>query len=63
VVICRRKTGLDSTAGNPPGLPHVPAPEPGSPPRSSPDPLGLWSRPQAPGTHHPFTQNHRVVLG
>jgi len=59
----RRKTGLDSIAANPPGLPHVPAPGPRSPPRSSPDPLGLWSRRQASGTHHIFAQNHGVVLG
>jgi len=59
----RRQTGLDSIAANPPGLPHVRAPGPRCPRRSSPDPLGLWSRRQAPGTHHIFAQNHGVVLG
>ena len=59
----RRQSGLDSMVTNPPGLPHVPAPGPRSPPRSSPDPLGLWSHRQAPGTHHIFAQNHGVVLG
>ena len=58
----RHQTGLDSIATNPPGLPHVPALGPRSPTRSSPDPLGLWSRRQAPGTHHIFAQNHGVVV-
>jgi len=58
-----RETGLDCIAANPPGLPQVPAPGPRSPPRSSPDPLGLSSRRQAPGTYHIFRQNHGDVLG
>jgi len=57
------ETGLDSIAVNLPGLPHIPAPGPCSPSRSSPDPLGLWSHRQVPGTHHIFVQNHGVVLG
>ena len=57
-----RETGLDSIAANPPGSPHVPAPGPRCPSRS-PDPLVLWSRRQAPGTHHILAQNHAVVLG
>jgi len=59
----RRETGLDSLAANPPRLPHVPASGPRCPPPSSPDPLGLWSCRQAPGTHHIFAQNPGVILG
>jgi len=59
----RCKTGLDSIAANPSGLPHLPAQGPGSPPQTSPHPPGLWSHCQAPGTHHIFAQNHTVVLG
>jgi len=59
----RRQTGLDSIAANPPGLPNFPSPGPRSPPRSSPDPLGLWSRLQAPGTHHIFVQNCGDAFG
>ena len=59
----RRETVFDSIAANPPGLLHVPAPGPCSPPRLFPDLLGLWSRRQGPGTHHIFTQNHGGVLG
>ena len=57
------QTGLDSIAANPPGLPHVTAPGPRSPPRSSADALGLWSHCPAPGTHGLLAQNHSVVLG
>jgi len=58
-----RETGLDSIAANPPGLPHIPAPRPLSPARLYLDTLGLWSRCQAPGTHHIFGQSHGVILG